>query len=95
MYMCEQHEYCPFVRPKIRTETGKKTFAYQGAIILNKLPSDLKRESSLLRFKSSWKCFNFDSLICTYLSHFIYFILFLDNNIALCNISNIVFFNST
>ena len=32
------------VFPKIRIETGKKAFAYQGlgAIIFNKLPSDFK-----------------------------------------------------
>ena len=46
--------------PKIRTESGKKTFAYQGAILFNKLPSDLKTEKSLLRFKSGCKVFNFD-----------------------------------
>ena len=46
--------------PKIRTEYGKKTFAYQGAILFNKLPSDLKTEKSLLRFKSGCKVFKFD-----------------------------------
>ena len=46
--------------PKIRTESEKKTFAYQGAILFNKLPSDLKTEKSLLRFKSGCKVFNFD-----------------------------------
>ena len=46
--------------PKIRTEAGKKTFAYQGAIIFNKLSSDLKTEQSLLRFKHNCNNFNFD-----------------------------------
>lgn len=46
--------------PKIRTEAGKKTFAYQGAIIFNKLSDDLKTEQSLLRFKHNCNNFNFD-----------------------------------
>ena len=56
--------------PKIRTESGKKTFAYQGAILFNKLPSDLKTEKSLLRFKSGCKVFNFDFLS-------VYFVMYL------------------
>ena len=46
--------------PKIKTESGRKTFAYQGAILFNKLPSDLKTEQSLLRFKSGCKSLNFN-----------------------------------
>ena len=46
--------------PKIKTESGRKTFAYQGAILFNKLSSDLKTEQSLLRFKSGCKSFNFN-----------------------------------
>ena len=47
------------VLPKIRTETGRKTFAYQGAIIFNKLSNELNTEKSLLRFRSSCEDFNF------------------------------------
>ena len=46
--------------PKIRTEAGKKIFEYQGAIIFNKLSSDLKTEQSLLRFRHNCNNFNFD-----------------------------------
>ena len=45
---------------KLELNPEKKTFAYQGAILFNKLPSDLKTEKSLLRFKSGRKVFNFD-----------------------------------
>ena len=37
--------------PPIRTETGKRTFAFQGAQIFNKLPKDIPDEESLMRFK--------------------------------------------
>ncbi len=33
--------------PKVKTEAGRKHFAYQGTIIFNKLPNDLKIEQSL------------------------------------------------
>ena len=33
--------------PKVKTEAGRKRFAYQGTIIFNKLPNDLKTEQSL------------------------------------------------
>ena len=57
---CTRANNTNIVLPKIRTETGRKTFAYQGAIIFNKLPNELKTEKSLLRFRSSCKDFNFD-----------------------------------
>jgi hypothetical protein len=41
--------------PKVKTEAGRKRFAYQGAIIFNKLPSDLKTEQSILFFKNTCK----------------------------------------
>lgn len=53
---CTRRNNARIVLSKIRIETGKKAFAYQGqgAIIFNKLPSDFKIEtsSSLLRFKT-------------------------------------------
>ena len=48
------------VLPKVRTETGRKTFAFQGAKIFNNLPDDLQTEISLLKFKASSKNTNFD-----------------------------------
>lgn len=39
------------VLPPIRTETGKRMFAFQGAQIFNKLPKDIRDEESLVRFK--------------------------------------------
>ena len=38
--------------PKIRTSIGKKSFAYQGAMIYNQLNKSLRDETSLLRFKN-------------------------------------------
>ena len=46
--------------PKVKTEAGRKRFAYQGTIIFNKLPNDLKTEQSLLRFKNTCKSINLD-----------------------------------
>ena len=48
------------VMPMIRTEAEKKTFAYQGAVIFNKLPSDLKTEQSLLKCMCNCNYCNFD-----------------------------------
>ena len=38
--------------PKSRTETGRKRFATQGALIFNDLAKDTMDEKSLLRFKT-------------------------------------------
>ena len=43
------------VIPPIRTEAARKTFYYQGTEIYNKLPTKLKTETSILRFKTSYK----------------------------------------
>ena len=48
------------VVPKVRTETGRKTFSLQGAKIFNILPNSLQIEKSLLRFKASSKDTNLD-----------------------------------
>ena len=48
------------VVPKIRTETGLKTFAFQGAKIFNNLPDELQTDISLLKFKASSKITNFN-----------------------------------
>ncbi|CAB4019252.1 Hypothetical predicted protein [Paramuricea clavata] len=45
------------VLPKVRTESGKKTFAFQGTKLYNKLTRELKEERSLLLFKSKLKLF--------------------------------------
>ena len=46
--------------PKVRTETGRKTFSFQGAKVFNNLPNNLQTETSLLRFKASSKDTNLD-----------------------------------
>ena len=43
------------VVPPIRTEAARKTLFHQGTQIYNKLPTTLKRETSILRFKTSFK----------------------------------------
>ena len=43
------------VLPKVKSETGKKAFAFQGANIFNKLTDDMKTETSILRFKTFCK----------------------------------------
>ena len=43
------------VVPPIRTEAARKTFFYQGTQIYNKLPTTLKTETSILRFKTSFE----------------------------------------
>ena len=48
------------VIPKVRTETGRKTFSFQGAKVFNNLPNNLQTETSLLRFKASSKDTNLD-----------------------------------
>ena len=37
--------------PRSKTETRRKMFANQGALLFNKLPGELKEERSLLLFK--------------------------------------------
>ena len=46
------------VLPPIRTETGKRMFAFQGAQIFNKLPKDIRDEESLVRFKHKLSFYN-------------------------------------
>ena len=46
--------------PQVRSEAGRKTFAFQGAKMFNKVPNRLKNETSILKFKSYCKDFNFD-----------------------------------
>ena len=46
--------------PKVRTETGRKTFSFQGAKIFNSLPNSLQTEKSFLRFKVTSKDANLD-----------------------------------
>ena len=46
--------------PRVKSEAGRKTFAFQGVKIFNKVPNKLKSETSVLKFKSNCKDFNFD-----------------------------------
>ena len=39
------------VLPKVKTEAGRKTFAFQGALIFNGLPTDLMNEPYFVNFK--------------------------------------------
>ena len=48
------------VLPKVKTETGKKAFSFQGAKIFNQLTEEMKTETLILRFKTLCKSFNFD-----------------------------------
>ena len=48
------------VLPKVKTETGKKAFSFQGAKIFNQLTEEMKTETLILRFKTFCKSFNFD-----------------------------------
>ena len=40
------------VLPKVKAKTGRKTFAFQGAIFFNGLPTDLENEPYFVNFKS-------------------------------------------
>ena len=44
--------------PTSRTESGRKRFAIQGALIFNDLAKDIRDEKSLLRFKSKLRAVN-------------------------------------
>ena len=39
------------VLPKVKTEAGRKTFAFQGALIFNGLPTDFMNEPYFINFK--------------------------------------------
>ena len=47
--------YFYVVLPKMFTETGKKSFAYQGARIFNRLEKTTRDEISILLFKKKLK----------------------------------------
>ena len=49
--------------PKVKTECGRKLFSYQGALIFNKLPDDVKMEHSLLLFKKKTTSISLDFLL--------------------------------
>ena len=40
------------VLPRVRSESGRKTFAFYGAKIFNSLPNDMKTETSILHYKT-------------------------------------------
>ena len=48
------------VLPRVRTEAGRKTFAFQGSAIFNRLPAEMKERKSLLQFKNMCDTFDFD-----------------------------------
>ena len=45
---------------KVKSEAGRKTFGFLGAKIFNKLPNNMKTGSSIVKFKTACKDFNFD-----------------------------------
>ena len=45
--------------PKVRTETGRKSSSYQGALTFNRLAEDLRREQSFTNFKSKLNTITF------------------------------------
>ena len=46
--------------PRVRTEAGRKTFAFYGAHIFNRLPKELRNEGSLFIFKRKIKLISLD-----------------------------------
>ena len=44
--------------PRVKSETGRRIFTFLGAKIFNKLPSNMKNESSIVKFKTACKDFN-------------------------------------
>ena len=46
--------------PNVKSEAGRKTFGFLGAKIFNKLLNNMKTESSIVKFKTACKDFNFD-----------------------------------
>ena len=57
---CTRANAKTIVLPKVKSETGKETFSFQGAKVFNKLTNEMKTETSILRFKTLCKKFNFD-----------------------------------
>ena len=49
------------VLPKVITEAGRKTFAFQGALIFNGLPIDLINEAYFVNFKRTIRLVLFEN----------------------------------
>ena len=43
------------VLPKVHTESGRKSFMYQGALLFNQLKNSVRDETSLVRFKHCYQ----------------------------------------
>ena len=41
--------------PRVKSEAGRKTFAFQGVKFFNKVPRKLQSETSILKFESCFK----------------------------------------
>ena len=48
--------------PKVKSEADRKIYAFMGTKIFNTRPSNMKTESSIAKFKTACKDFNFDHL---------------------------------
>ena len=57
----KQEEIMKLRLPKVKTESGRKMFSFQGALIFNKLPEDLRNETSLLIFNQKCRKFFYGS----------------------------------
>ena len=57
------------VLPKVRSESGRKAFSFQGAIIFNKVTDEMKSRTLILRFKTLCRNFNFDFLLLVFFSN--------------------------
>ena len=41
--------------PKVRTESDWKSFSFQGGLVFNELPQEIRNETSTVRFKNKCK----------------------------------------
>ena len=48
------------VLPEVRSESGRKVFSFQGAMIFNKMSDEMKSQASVLIFKTLCNNFNFE-----------------------------------
>ena len=48
------------ILPKVRAESGREAFSFQGAMLFNKITDEMKSQVSILRFKSLCNNVNFD-----------------------------------
>ena len=58
-FMIANHNHCTHantknvVLPKARSESGRKTFSYQGVVIFNKMTDEMKSQTSIFEIQDS------------------------------------------